>query len=148
TGGSAVEFGGNYDPRLRRFAQIAGRATALRIDGRTVVGGQASWSGFGKRFDYRALGVTREFHDYYATVAFVDQPFGFRSERGINLTIRLKVLGDPALGNPGRNGTAVDNGLGGFGVGAGGFGGFGAGSGGFGAGGFGTGLGGGGFGSY
>ncbi len=133
-GGSSVEVGANYDPRLRRFAQIAGRGTALRIDGRTVVGGQASWSGFGRRFEYRALGVSREFHDYFATIAYVDQPFGFRSEKGVNLTIRLKVLGDPALGNPGRNGTAIDNGLGGFGSGVGGFGGggFGGGSGGFG----------------
>ena len=140
--GGRLEVGSNYDPRLGRWSQLAARATDLRVDGRTRVGVQASYSGFTKRFDYRALALVREFHDYVATLAFVDQPFGFRSERGINLSIRLKAFGEPAASGSGRFGSAADNGLGGFGSGFGG--GFG---GGFGdGGGIGSGLSGGGFG--
>ncbi len=143
--GGRLEVGSNYDPRLGRWSQLTARAAELRLDSRTRLGVQASYSGFTKRFDYRALALVREFHDYVATLSFVDQPFGFRSERGVNLSIRLKAFGEAAAANGGRFGSAVDNGLGGFGGGYGG--GFGGGFGDSAGGGIGAGLSGGMFGA-
>jgi hypothetical protein len=81
----------------------------------TRVMSQLSYSGFSKKFDYRSVAVEHAFHDYVLTVAYVDQPFGFRSEKGINIGLRLRAFPVGDIPQTGRLGTARDAGFGGFG---------------------------------
>lgn len=105
----------SYEPRLHQWTQLAGRFGGWIFGRDTRLMSQLSYSGFSKKFDYRSLAVEHSFHDYVLTVAYVDQPFGFRSEKGINIGLRLRAFPVGDIPQTGRFGTARDAGFGGFG---------------------------------
>lgn len=103
----------SYEPRLHQWSQIAGRLGGWVFGRDTRVLSQVSYSGFSKKFDYKSLAVEHTFHDYVMTVAYIDQPFGFRSETGVNIGLRLRAFPVGDLPQSGRMGTARDSGFGG-----------------------------------
>ncbi|MFM2222144.1 MAG: hypothetical protein RLZZ78_401 [Armatimonadota bacterium] len=105
----------SYEPRLHQWTQLAGRLGGWVFGRDTRIMSQLSYSGFSKKFDYRSLAVEHAFHDYVLTVAYIDQPFGFRSEKGINVGLRLRAFPVGDIPQTGRFGTARDAGFGGFG---------------------------------
>lgn len=105
----------SYEPRLHQWTQLAGRLGGWLFGRDTRIMSQLSYSGFSKKFDYRSLAVEHTFHDYVLTVAYIDQPFGFRSEKGINVGLRLRAFPVGDIPQTGRFGTARDAGFGGFG---------------------------------
>jgi len=105
----------SYEPRLHQWTQLAGRFGGWMFGRGTHVMSQLSYSGFSKKFDYRSFAVEHTFHDYVLTVAYVDQPFGFRSEKGVNIGLRLRAFPVGDIPQTGRMGTARDAGFGGFG---------------------------------
>lgn len=105
----------SYEPRLHQWTQLAGRFGGWVFGRDTRLMSQLSYSGFSKKFDYRSLAVEHAFHDYVLTVAYIDQPFGFRSEKGINIGLRLRAFPVGDIPQTGRFGTARDAGFGGFG---------------------------------
>jgi len=105
----------SYEPRLHQWTQLAGRLGGWLFGRDTRILSQLSYSGFSKKFDYRSLAVEHTFHDYVMTVAYIDQPFGFRSEKGINIGLRLRAFPVGDIPQTGRMGTARDAGFGGFG---------------------------------
>jgi hypothetical protein len=105
----------SYEPRLHQWTQLAGRLGGWVFGRDTRIMSQLSYSGFSKKFDYRSLAVEHTFHDYVLTVAYIDQPFGFRSEKGINVGLRLRAFPVGDIPQTGRFGTARDAGFGGFG---------------------------------
>ena len=105
----------SYEPRLHQWTQLAGRLGGWVFGRDTRILSQLSYSGFSKKFDYRSLAVEHTFHDYVLTVAYIDQPFGFRSEKGVNIGLRLRAFPVGDIPQTGRLGTARDAGFGGFG---------------------------------
>ena len=105
----------SFEPRLKQWTQLAGRFGGWVFGRDTRMMSQLSYSGFSKKFDYRSLAVEHSFHDYVLTVAYIDQPFGFRSEKGINIGLRLRAFPVGDIPQTGRFGTARDAGFGGFG---------------------------------
>jgi hypothetical protein len=105
----------SYEPRLHQWTRLAGRFGGWMFGRDTRLLSQLSYSGFSKKFDYRSLAVEHTFHDYVMTVAYVDQPYGFRSEKGVNIGLRLRAFPVGDIPQTGRFGTARDAGFGGFG---------------------------------
>ena len=105
----------SFEPRLKQWTQLAGRFGGWIFGRDTRMLSQLSYSGFSRKFDYRSLAVEHTFHDYVLTVAYIDQPFGFRSEKGINIGLRLRAFPVGDIPQTGRFGTARDAGFGGFG---------------------------------
>lgn len=105
----------SYEPRLQQWTQLAGRFGGWLFGRDTRILSQLSYSGFSKKFDYRSLAVEHSFHDYVLTLAYIDQPFGFRSEKGINIGLRLRAFPVGDIPQNGRLGTARNAGFGGFG---------------------------------
>ncbi|GAB4466854.1 MAG: hypothetical protein OHK0029_38470 [Armatimonadaceae bacterium] len=108
----ALDTGIRYDPRAKRLSQITANATIPVFSRDVTLFAQTGYNGLTRRFDYQQYTLIQSFHDYELVFAFLDQPFGFRRERGFNLSIRLKAL--PALrpSTGGQFGTPLDTGIG------------------------------------
>ncbi|MDO8588676.1 MAG: hypothetical protein Q7T82_16735 [Armatimonadota bacterium] len=89
-GGFKLDLGTRYDIERR----VLGSARAL-IDAplgkKMSVKAIAGYNGFSRRFDYRALQLTRDLHCWEASVVFVDQA-DFFAERGIRFNLRIKAF--------------------------------------------------------
>jgi hypothetical protein len=62
------------------------------------------------RFDYKQFGIVQSFHDYDIIYSYIDQPYGFRSERGFNLTFRLRAFPTVRPQTTGQFGTPINTG--------------------------------------
>ena len=109
--GFALDTGLRYDPRTHKFPQIIETLETPLIKGFRV-GATSRYNGITKKFEYKNYALTRSYHDYEVSVRFVDQPYGFRTERGFNVAIRLKAFPDYSPAPTGQYGTAFDTGLG------------------------------------
>lgn len=103
-----------YDPTAKKIRQVNAILGTQFLDNSTRLFGNSNYNNITRRFDTNSFSLTREFHDYELTLSYVDQPFGFRSEKGVNVSIRLKAFPSPATSRGGRYGTPIDTGLGGF----------------------------------
>ena len=111
-GGFAFDSGLRFDPRTKRFPQITGSLETPLLGDKANFTAFAGYNGFTNKFDYRSFALTRILHDYEITFRYVDQPFGFRTERGFSFTIRLKALPGAVFSNTGQYGTPLDTGTG------------------------------------
>jgi hypothetical protein len=107
-----LDLGLRYDPRTGKLAQATETLSSWLFSRRTRIGAGSSYNGFTKRFDYKNFSLSHRYHDYEISLSYVDQPFGFRSEKGLNLGIRLLAFPSPQTTTAGRFGTAIDTGLG------------------------------------
>jgi hypothetical protein len=109
---SALDTGLRYDPRTKKFPQITEAATIPLLSRDVYLTALTGYNGVRGQFDYKQFGLTWSFHDYEYQFNFFDQPYGFRTERGFNVSIRLKAL--PSFQPPatGQFGTALDTGTG------------------------------------
>ncbi len=110
--GFALDTGIRFDPQQKKFAQITEvLETPLFGRGLSLVA-LTGYNGFTKRFEYKSLGLTRHLHDYEIVLSYIDQPYGFRTEKGFNLSFRLRALPSPVRSNTGQYGAALDTGTG------------------------------------
>jgi hypothetical protein len=109
-----LDTSARYDPTAKKLRQINAILGTQFLDNDTRLIGNSNYNNITHRFDANSLSLTREFHDYEVTLSYVDQPFGFRTEKGINLSLRLKAFPSPKTTQGGRYGTPIDTGLGGF----------------------------------
>ena len=109
-----LDTSGRYDPTLKKLREVRAILGTQIFDNQTRLIGNSNYNNLTRKFEFNSFAFTREFHDYEITVSYVDQPFGFRSEKGINLSLRLKAFPSPKTNQGSRNGTPVDTGLGGF----------------------------------
>lgn len=110
--GFALDTGLRYDPRQRKFPQIT-EALQMPLFSRDLrLTALAGYNGVTKRFDYKNFGLVLGFHDYEYAFSYQDQPYGFRTERGFNVTIRLRALPASPQQRTGQFGTALDTGTG------------------------------------
>jgi lipopolysaccharide assembly outer membrane protein LptD (OstA) len=109
---SALDTSLRYDPRTNKFPQITEAATLPFFSRDVFLTALAGYNGVRRQFDYKQFGINWSFHDYEYQFSFFDQPYGFRTERGFNISIRLKAL--PSFQPPatGQFGTSLDTGTG------------------------------------
>jgi hypothetical protein len=109
---SALDTGLRYDPVTKKFPQITEAATVPLLSRDVYLTALTGYNGVRRQFDYKQFGVNWSFHDYEYQFNYFDQPYGFRTERGFNFSIRLKAI--PGLQPPptGQFGTAIDTGTG------------------------------------
>ena len=108
----ALDTGSRYDPRRGRLAQANFALETSLFGGAYNLSALAGYNGFTKKFEYRNFALTRSYHDYEITLTYIDQPFGFRSEKGFNFLIRLKAFPTFQRTGVGQYGTALDTGTG------------------------------------
>ncbi len=111
-GGLALDTGLRYDPATGKFPQINGALESALFGGKWNLSALAGYNGFTRRFEYKNFALTRAWHDYELTLSYIDQPYGFRSEKGLNLLFRLKALPVYQRTGVGQFGTALDTGTG------------------------------------
>jgi len=102
-----------YDPTVKKLREVRAVLATPIADHQTRLIGNSAYNNITHRFDFNTIAVTREFHDYEITVSYVDQPFGFRTEKGVNLSLRLKAFPSPQTSQGGRFGTPMGTGFGG-----------------------------------
>lgn len=107
-----LDLGLRYDPRTGRLAQATETLSSWVFSRRTRIGVGSSYNGFTKKFDYKNLALSHRYHDYEISISYLDQPFGFRTEKGFNIGIRLLAFPAPQSTTSGRFGTAIDTGMG------------------------------------
>ena len=103
-----------YDPTAKKLREVRAILSTQIFDNSTRLTGNSNYNNITHRFDFNSFAFTRDYHDYEVTVSYVDQPFGFRTEKGINLSLRLKAFPSPKTTQGSRYGTPMDTGLGGF----------------------------------
>ncbi|MDX1933096.1 MAG: hypothetical protein SFU56_10865 [Capsulimonadales bacterium] len=111
-GGFALDTGIRFDPRRYRFPQITEVLTVPLFSRDLKLSALTGYNGVTYRFDYKQFYLTQSFHDYELLFSYVDQRYGFRTERGFNVAFRLKAF--PALRpqTTGQYGTPLDTGTG------------------------------------
>lgn len=109
-----LDTSSRYDPTAKKLRQVNAILGTQFLDNDTRLIANSNYNNVTRRFDANSLALTREFHDYEVTLSYVDQPFGFRTEKGINISLRLKAFPSPKTTQGGRYGTPIDTGLGGF----------------------------------
>lgn len=110
--GFALDTGLRYDPRTRKFPQI-NTLLETPLSSGFRISAVAGYNGITNKFEYKNIALVRSYHDFEIGVRLIDQPYGFRTERGFNLVFRLKAFPQttqqPAVG---QFGTAFDTGTG------------------------------------
>jgi len=98
-GGFAVDTDATYDPIRKELSQISGSVTTPIFSRDLVLTALTGYDGVTKDFSYKNFTLVRSFHDYEYVMSYHDQPYGFRQDRGFNISVRLKAFPFTA-GNP------------------------------------------------
>jgi lipopolysaccharide export system protein LptA len=109
-GNFALDTSIDYDPLSHHLSQMSEVFQTPFFSRDLQLSALTGYNGVTKKFSYKSFGLVRSFHDYEYTVTYRDQPYGFRTERGFNIGIRLKAF--PVLSTPqtGQYGSALDTG--------------------------------------
>lgn len=108
----ALDTSLRYDPIRYKFPQVTSALTVPLFSQNVFLNALNGYNGITYKWDYQRYSVTWGFHDYEYLITYVDQPYGFRSERGFNIAIRLRALPQARSTQTGQFGTAIDNGSG------------------------------------
>ena len=108
----ALDTSLRYDPLRDRFPQATSALTVPLFSQTVFLNALNGYNGVTSKFDYQRYSISWGFHDYEYLFSFVDQPYGFRTERGFNFTIRLRALPQVRASTTGQYGTAIDTGSG------------------------------------
>ncbi len=90
-GESQLVFAGRYDAQRAKWGRIFVRADAIRW-GRTRLSVLTQYNGYLNRFESRQLLLTYDLHCAELELRYIDNPFGFRRDTGVQVFIRLKAL--------------------------------------------------------
>lgn len=90
-GESRVVLAGRYDAQRAKWGRLFLRADTLKW-GRTRLSFLTQYNGYLNRFESRQLLLTYDLHCAELEVRYIDNPFGFRRDTGLQFFIRLKAL--------------------------------------------------------
>ncbi|GBC92575.1 hypothetical protein HRbin15_01045 [bacterium HR15] len=90
-GDSRLALSARYDPQRHRWGSVYARLDALKW-GRVRLSSILQYNGYLNRFEGRHLLVTYDLHCAELEIRFIDNPFGFRRDRGLLVFLRLKAL--------------------------------------------------------
>ncbi|MEP6755686.1 MAG: hypothetical protein ABJA67_09310 [Chthonomonadales bacterium] len=103
---------GKYDPQRHKFGQISNYLNLpIGRDWRII--GLFQYNGYLSRFESRSIQVTKDLHCLEAVFTYIDNPFGFRSDKQVYFTLRIKGLPQYQAMGVGQFGQAIDTSLGG-----------------------------------
>jgi hypothetical protein len=108
--GPSLDVTLNYDPLTSRFSQITGTLETPLFRPDVGVSAYTSYNGITDRFDYEIFSLTKDYHDYQISIGYQNQPYGYRSQEGFNVSIRLKALPTFSQAPGGQFGSALDTG--------------------------------------
>jgi len=87
----ALDLVARYDPRQRKVGNLNGYFN-LPIGNLWRVIALFQYNGFLNRFESRNLQIIRDFHCLEASLTYMENPFGFRSDRQIFFQLRIKAF--------------------------------------------------------
>jgi len=90
-GDSRLVLSARYDPQRSRWGSVYTRLDALKW-GRVRLSSILQYNGYLNRFEGRHLLLTYDLHCAELELRYIDNPFGFRRDRGLLIFIRLKAL--------------------------------------------------------
>jgi hypothetical protein len=90
-GDSRLVLSARYDPQRSRWGSVYARLDALKW-GRVRLSSILQYNGYLNRFEGRHLLLTYDLHCAELEVRYLDNPFGFRQDRGVQVFLRLKAL--------------------------------------------------------
>jgi hypothetical protein len=90
-GDARLVLSARYDPQRSRWGSVYARLDALKW-GRLRLSSILQYNGYLNRFEGRHLLLTYDLHCAELEVRYIDNPFGFRRDRGLLVFIRLKAL--------------------------------------------------------
>jgi len=100
-----------YDPQRHRFGNFNGYFN-LPIGNLWRIIGLFQYNGYLNRFESRNLQIVRDLHCLEASLTYIDNPFGFRSDRQIFFTLRIKAFPVFQRFGTGQFGQAIDTSVG------------------------------------
>ena len=111
-GNFALDTSTEYDPRSHKLSQISEVFQTPLFSRDLQLSVLTGYNGITKKFSYKNFGLVQSFHDYEYVFSYRDQPYGFRTERGFNVAIRLKAFPFVSTQPTGQYGTGLDTGTG------------------------------------
>ncbi|MDW8105897.1 MAG: TonB-dependent receptor [Armatimonadota bacterium] len=90
-GDSRLLLAARYDPERAKWGSVFLRVDALKW-GRSRISFLTQYNGYLNRFESRQALWTYDLHCAELEVRYIDNPFGFRRDRGLQIFIRLKAL--------------------------------------------------------
>ena len=108
----ALDLGSRYNLEEGKFDLVRSRFD-VPLGKNWKVDGLIGWNGLEKRFDYRAIRITRDLHCWEASLIWVDE-MGFRNDKGLRLDLRLKAFPVQERFGIGQYGQVVDTSMGEF----------------------------------
>ncbi|GIV07268.1 MAG: hypothetical protein KatS3mg017_0470 [Fimbriimonadales bacterium] len=90
-GASRLALAARYDPERARWGSVFLRVDSLKV-GRSRISFLTQYNGYLNRFESRQLLWVYDLHCAELEVRYIDNPFGFRRDTGLQIFIRLKAL--------------------------------------------------------
>ncbi len=90
-GASRLALAARYDPERARWGSVFLRVDSLKW-GRSRLSFLTQYNGYLNRFESRQLLWVYDLHCAELEVRYIDNPFGFRRDTGLQIFIRLKAL--------------------------------------------------------
>jgi hypothetical protein len=108
---TAIDLVGRFDPQRHKFGQIN---SYLNIPIARVwrVIALFQYNGYLGRFESRNLQIVRDLHCMEASLTYIDNPFGFRNDRQVFFSLRIKGLPFYQRFGVGQFGQAIDTSVG------------------------------------
>jgi len=100
-----------YDPERKKLSNLNGYIN-WPVHRLWRVIALFQYNGFLNRFESRNLQIIHDLHCLEASITYIDNPFGFRSDRQVYFSLRLKALPRTERFGTGQFGQAIDTSLG------------------------------------
>lgn len=108
---TSFDMVGRFDPQRHKFGQINGYYN-VPIGRMWRVIALFQYNGYLSKFESRNLQIIRDLHCMEASFTYVDNPFGFRNDKQIYFTLRIKALPFFQRFGVGQFGQAIDTSVG------------------------------------
>jgi hypothetical protein len=109
----ALNLVSRYDPQRHKFGAVNGFFN-VPIGSAWRIIGLFQYNGYLNRFESRSLQITRDLHCLEASLTYIDNPFGFRTDRQIFFQLRIKAFPTYQRTGIGQFGQSLDTGVGGI----------------------------------
>lgn len=90
-GDSRLAIAARYDPERARWGSVFARVDALKW-GRSRISFLTQYNGYLNRFESRQALWVYDLHCAELEIRYIDNPFGFRQDTGLQVFLRLKAL--------------------------------------------------------
>jgi hypothetical protein len=108
---TAIDLVGRFDPQRHKFGQINGYLN-IPIARVWRVVALFQYNGYLSRFESRNLQIVRDLHCMEASLTYIDNPFGFRNDKQVFFSLRIKGLPFFQRFGVGQFGQAIDTSVG------------------------------------